>query len=76
MFDSWNYLKGTKNDVYRRWLFLSSIYRVKKWNVKFAPFFNLPAANCRLSRSALNRQIYQQTSVVTISSIPKSDPIF
>jgi len=33
-FDSWNCLGGTENDVYRRRLFISSIYRVKKWNIK------------------------------------------
>jgi len=38
MFDNLNYFGGTKNYVYRRRLLISSIYRVKKWNLKFTPF--------------------------------------
>jgi len=34
-FDTWNCLRVTENDVYRRWLPTSSIYRVKKGIIKF-----------------------------------------
>jgi len=36
-FDGWNCLRGIKNGVSRRRLLISSIYRVKKWNVKCTP---------------------------------------
>jgi len=37
-FNIWNCSKGTKNYVYRRQFLISSIYRVKKRNIKFTPF--------------------------------------
>jgi len=38
-------VRGTKKDVYRRLFLTSSIYRVKKWNLKFPAFpSNLPPA--------------------------------
>jgi len=36
---------------------------------------NLPAVNCPLSRSILNRRMEQETSVLTFSSVPQWDPI-
>jgi len=37
-FDSWNCLGVTKNNVYHRWLLISSTYRIKICSIKCTPF--------------------------------------
>jgi len=68
---------GTEKDVYRRQLLISSIYRVKKWNLKLTLF----APILRLETATFFRAHLTSTNSVTdigskLFSVPQSDPSF
>jgi len=76
-FDSWNSFSGTKNDVYRRRLLISSIYRVRKWNIKCTPFSS--TSRPRTSHSPGPFKIDESSNTLwfylSFISFSQSDPI-
>jgi len=75
MFDSWNCLGGTKNDVYRRRLLISSIYRCRNgiWKLRLLVQPSSPELFLPVTFLSTDGAICIGSNIF---NVPPSDPIF